>query len=259
MSPNKAAKVPGFMRTQHAFTAHLRDPQTHAAPEDIEDRRMGVYRELLYNNVEDFLAGSYPVLRSILSDSAWHALVRDYFATHRAHTPLFPYMPAEFLEYLEQERAAQASDPPFLLELAHYEWVELGLSLSEEVLPWDQVDVDGDLLQARPVVSPLALLLRYRFPVHRLQRDFQPQQADAEPTLIVVYRDRHDEIGFMAINPPTYRLLQLLSEATHPSGHAVLTQLAQEMQHPEPQTVINGGHATLQELRSKDIILGTAA
>lgn len=255
---NKLDKLPDFMRAQYAFTAHIRDPQAHAAPADIEDRRMAVYRELFYNNVEDFLASSYPVLRDITEDSAWHTIVRDYFARHRAHTPLFPYMPGEFLEYLQHEREPQEADPAFLLELAHYEWVELALSLSEETLEWEEIDPAGDLLRGLPVLSPLALLLQYGFPVHRIQRDFQPQEPGPEATLIIVYRNRSDEIGFMTINPATYRMLQLLGEQQLSSGRAILQQVAQEMQHPNPQAVIDGGLTTLQELKEKDIILGTA-
>ena len=93
---------------------------------------MNIYRELFYNNVEGFMASSFPVLRKIMDDAQWHALVRDYFSNHKARTPLFPEMPREFLHYLQEEREPQDSDPAYLLELAHYEWVELALSLADE-------------------------------------------------------------------------------------------------------------------------------
>ena len=50
---------------QFAFTAHLRDPENNPAPDAIEDRRMGIYRDLFYNNVEGFLSKGFPVIRSI--------------------------------------------------------------------------------------------------------------------------------------------------------------------------------------------------
>lgn len=140
------AATPEFTRRQFEFAAHIRDPEHQPAPAGIEDRRMAVYRELFYNNVESFLSGTFPVLRSLYQDTDWHLLVRDYFSHHRAQTPLFLEIPREFLNWLENERSGQADDPAFLYELAHYEWVELALSISEETLEQDNIDAGGDLL-----------------------------------------------------------------------------------------------------------------
>ena len=46
---------PTFKKHQYEFTAHIRDPERNARPDGIEDRRMGIYRDLFYNNVEGFL------------------------------------------------------------------------------------------------------------------------------------------------------------------------------------------------------------
>ena len=56
------------MQQQYEFAAHIRDPEHKPAPDDIEDRRMGIYRELFYNNVEGFLSNSFPVLRKLMDD-----------------------------------------------------------------------------------------------------------------------------------------------------------------------------------------------
>ena len=54
------------------------------------------------------------------------------------------------------ERQAGSDDPPFLLELAHYEWVELALDIAEQELP-ERVDISAEqLLAGRPLISPLA-------------------------------------------------------------------------------------------------------
>ncbi len=44
MAGNKAPEA--LARLQEEFAAHIRDPQNMAAPEGIEDRRMGIYRDL---------------------------------------------------------------------------------------------------------------------------------------------------------------------------------------------------------------------
>src|SRR5690606_6965982 len=156
-------------------------------------------------NVRDLLGRSFPVLRKVLGEDAWRVMVRDWLVRHRARTPLFLELPQEFLRYLLESRGPQADDPPLLAELPHYERVELALSIDERELDMTGVDPDGDLLEGIPVLSPLALPLAYEWPVHRIGPEFQPATAPPEPTRLVVYRDRRDEVGFLEINLVTAR------------------------------------------------------
>lgn len=246
----------GFIRQQYAFAAHIRAPDSHPAPDDIEDRRMAIYRELFYNNIESFLSNSFPVLRRLLADADWHALARDFYSRHRSHSPLFLEIPREFLNYLEQERGERPGDLPFLRELAHYEWVELALSVAEHT-PAQHVDADGDLLRQLPLVSTLAWPLSYQYPVHRISPGFQPQQPGEQPTYLLVYRDADDEVGFLELNPVSARLFSLLQEGAVDSGREALELIAAELQHPQPEAVIQGGLAILQEWRKRAIVPGT--
>lgn len=248
---------PEFIRRQYEFAAHIRDPQHSPAPTDVEERRMAIYRELFYNNVEGFLSSTFPVLRKIHDDARWHAMARAFFAAHRSHSPLFLDIPREFLTWLREEREPQPADLPFLYELAHYEWAELALSVSEEDIDADNVDPAGDLLDAVPVLSPLVWHLAYEYPVHKIGPDHQPDRAGAQPTFLVVYRDRSDEVGFMEINPVTKRLLELLEENSTATGRELLARIAAEMSHPQPEVVIRGGHDILENLRARDIVTGS--
>ncbi len=248
---------PAFKKFQYEFTAHLRDPENVPAPEGIEDRRIKIYRDLLYNNVEGFIASGFPVIRSIYSDENWHKMVRDFFAHHESHTPYFLEISQEFLAYLENEREPQPEDPQGLLELAHYEWVELALTVMDEDIDLATIDPNGDLLSGRPVLSPVAWPLAYTYPVHAMGPDFLPEQAPEQPTYIIVYRNRNDEVNFLEINPVTARLIGLLQEDDTLTGEQALAKIAQEMNHPNPDVVLKGGHEALEELQSYGIILGT--
>jgi hypothetical protein len=249
--------MPEFTRRQYAFAANIRDPAGNPAPADIEDRRMQIYRELFYNNVENFISGTFPVLRRIYSDADWHALVREYFSRHKSRTPLFHEIPREFLNWLENEHSGNPADPPFLFELAHYEWVELALSIAESPAVTEQTDPDGDLLKGVPVLSPLAWHLAYQYPVHRIGPDYLPQQPGEMPTCLVVYRDRDDDVGFLEINSVTKRLLELIEADNRQTGAELLTQIATEMSHPQPEVVIRGGAEIMHNLRDKQILTGT--
>jgi uncharacterized protein len=251
------ADLPEFQRQQYAFAAHIRDPENQPAPAGIEDRRMAIYRNLFFNNVSQLLAKTFPVLHKILGADAWRILIREYFSTHRAHTPLFLEMPREFLQYLEEERGAVPADPPFQLELAHYEWVELALSIDEREPDLARVRRDGDLLEDRPMLTPLMWSLRYRFPVHRLGPGYQPESAPEQPTLLVVHRNLAGKVAFMEINIVTARLLELLQDDSIGSGRQALEAVASEMDSADLATVIDGGRQIFQQLRARELILGT--
>jgi hypothetical protein len=246
-----------FQRRQYAFAAHIRDPAQQPAPGDVDERRMKIYRDLLYNNVEGFIANGFPVLRAISSDAVWHARVRDFFADHRCHTPYFLEIAREFLDFLERERGAHPDDPPFIRELCHYEWVELALNVADDEADRRDVDRNGDLLEAVPVLSNLAWALAYQWPVHRIGPDFQPTTPPPQPTLLLVYRDRQDKVGFLEINPVTYRLIELLAADRARTGRQILEQIAAELSHPNPKTVIDAGATILNDLRQREIVIGT--
>ncbi len=242
-----------FQQSQFEFAAHLRDPSVNPAPIDIEDRRMNIYRDLIYNNIESFLSTGFPVLRSILDDSHWHQMVRDFVSRHRSHTPYFLEISQEFLRYLQEEREANADDPPFMLELAHYEWVELAMDVLPEDFPENQRVVD-DVLDTVPMVSPLAWKLSYQYPVHRIGEGFQPDHPPAEPTFLVVYRNRDQAVKFLEVNAVTIQLLQLF-ESQAMTGRDALIQIANELQHNSPESVVGNGAAILAQLYSLDILI----
>ncbi len=255
-----------FKQVQYAFTRHIRDPEHAPAPADIEPRRMKIYNELFFNNLATLLAGTYPVLHAVLGPERWAALIRDFMVRHQAHTPLFPEVPQELLRFLQDTRWAEgvpdSRDPPFMLELAHYEWVELALQVADESLDHSSdgmgIDPEGDLLEGIPVVSPLAWPLAYAYPVHTLGPDHQPSAPPLQPTFLVVYRRRDDEVKFMAINAVTARLLELAAAEGNPAtGQALLERIAVELGHPEPAQVVAGGAATLRMLRDNDVLLGS--
>lgn len=223
--------------SQFEMARYLRNPGKYPVPAGIEPRRMKIYERLVYNNIERFISGGFPVLRSLYERDTWHTLVRTFVDQHRCHTPYFLEISQEFLQFLMQSYQSQRSDPPFLAELAHYEWVELALDVSDEVLP-ERVEVD-DMLAAVVTLSPLAWCLCYQFPVHRIGPQFRPLEA-AEPTYLVVYRDWADKVGFIELNAATARLLELVRDNNADTVRALLLGLADELGLPSEQIVAHG-------------------
>ena len=255
VGPDEAVSPLGDLQT--AFAAHIRDPENKPPPEDVEDRRMKIYRDLFFNNIQSMLAGNFPVLHALHAEQDWLALIRDFYAHYRCHTPMFTEIAREFLRYLQDFREVQGNDPPFLLELAHYEWVEMALELDEKELANIAADPAGDLLANPPLLSPLAWPLSYRFPVHRIGPDFRPDAPPEEATHILVYRNREDEVKFMQLNSVSRLLLEFLQEAPASTGLELLNRVAGAIQHPNPEAVIKAGGSLLEGLRNRDVLLGT--
>jgi hypothetical protein len=242
---------------QRQFAAHIRDPDAHPAPEGIEDRRMAVYRELFFNNIRSMLASNFPVLHALHEPDAWTALVRDFYAGYRCQTPLFTEIAREFLRYLQERRDTRPGDPPFMAELAHYEWIELALELDERELDAVPADPDGDPVDSVPVLSPLAWPLTYRFPVHRIRPDFRPDRPPEEATHLLVWRNRRDEVCFMSLNAVARLLLGGLQDRPQATGRELLERLAADIGHPDPERVVTHGAELLADFMARDILLGT--
>ncbi len=251
------AKPAGFQDKQYAFAAHIRDPENVAAPSGIEARRMAIYRELFFNNLKSLLSNMFPVLKKLYSDEDWSLIIRQFMVVHRATTPYFLQLPREFLAFLQDEYETQESDFPFLLELAHYEYIELALSISEASNDMAGVEPDADLLTNVPVKSELAWAFAYQYPVHRIDANFQPDQPGDTPTYLAVYRRADDKVGFLELNPMTAGLLDAIDNNEQGlNGEALLRNLAQQSNYPEVDAFVSHGAVALEEMRQLEILTG---
>lgn len=242
---------PDFIDTQYALAAAVRDPTTRG-PAEIEPRRLAIYQELIYNNLDEFLGNAFPVLRQISDDAQWHGRVRGFLRDYRCHTPLFNQIAQEFVNYLTTTYD-DSDDYPFLTELAHYEWSELALTLAtDEFIGDEQVDID--LLEAAPHASPLTWLSHYVYPVHRIAPDYLPGEDERGDYYIAIYRDRHDKVGFLELNPVSARLLQLVQANGEQTGLALLRQIGEELGNADMTAVYEHGIELLTAWRKRDMI-----
>ncbi len=233
---------------------YLRDPEHCAPPPEMDPKRAQVYRELVFANLSTLISGTFPVLVQILGDKRWRALVRSFLRDYRAHTPKFGEIAEEFVEFLASgpEALADGSWPPFMVELAHYEWVEMALQQSEaEPLAAG----DADLLPDHPLqVSPLAWPLAYAWPVHLVGPDYQPDEAPEQPTLLLVRRAEDWSVKFSALSPLAWRLLQRIDESPELSGCDQLQALAKEVGATGSPAFLDNGLALLQQMLEEGVV-----
>jgi len=246
--------VDNLLRQQQALTRYLRDPEHEAPPADMNAARVNVYRDLVFNNVSQLLGSTFPVLIRIIGQERWRTLIRGFLRDYRAQTPKFGEIAEEFVGYLASEPAvlSEGDWPAFLVELAHYEWVEMVLQQSDaEPLPASN---PAHLLERPLQVSALAWPLAYTWPVQMLGPDHQPATPPAQPTLLLVRRTVDWSVKFSELSPLAWRLLQRIEEFPLLSGREQLQGLALEAGLPETVSFMDGGLALLQQLYEDGVI-----
>ncbi|MDO9225629.1 MAG: putative DNA-binding domain-containing protein [Pseudomonadota bacterium] len=245
-----------FSDYQAAFAARIRDPKQAPRPPGDSAKRMRVYEELLFNNLENFLLACYPITRQLLGARVWKQTLRRFFSAHRSHSPLFRDIPKAFLDWLEAGGATRFPALPFLAEFMHYEWLELSVSVSLDDPDLTAVEPEGDLLKGRPAPHPTARMACYHYPVHRIGPRFKPTVADGQVYCYLLFRDETDTVRFIQLNPLSARLLELLREQRS-SGREALAHLAAQTAPDQYEKLVQAGGDLLRDLRDQGALLGT--
>ncbi len=244
--------TPAFQQQQRQFLNYLRQPQAALLPNGFAPERLAVYVDLLYNKFDESLTACFPVIHSLLNQDNWRALLLDFIARHRCQTPYYRQIPDEFVQYLQQERQ-HPDDWPFLAELAHFEWIELQLSIAEAEAMAVKPLSAAQLLAGVPVFAPVIELLHYRWPVQDIGPSYQPREAPTTVTHILGFRDSRDQVQFIALNSATNKLIKWLRQGL--SGEQALQVLANEFTDVPVPDFIHYGQQILADLNQRGAII----
>jgi len=255
---------------QHALTRHLRDPLRYPSPAGMNAARVKIYRELIPANLTSLLGATFPVLVSLLGQENWALLVKRFLRDFPSYTPRFGEISAQFVEFLNSLDPASIPAScwrPFMVELAHYEWVEVVLMQRDEepLAPAEAAfsfasgssyrqTVCTVLLERGLHLSPLAWPLAYTWPVHRLAPAYQPTHTPESPTLLLVWRDPDDVVRFSELSPLAWRLLQSIEQSPGVSVRLLLQQLGKEAAAPDMSVFMTSAEALLQSLLDQRIV-----
>ncbi|MCY3885721.1 MAG: hypothetical protein OXG24_12505 [Gammaproteobacteria bacterium] len=100
--------------------------------------------------------------------------------------------------------------------------------------------------------SPLVRLLSYQWPVHLMDEKFNFSELPSEATWLIAYRDRRNRVEFLASNPRTVRMLELLEQ---PRTSRELAQELVEEFHIESDTLSNQAFKTLESFVQLGIVV----
>ncbi len=254
--------LPAFLNYQHQFVDYLRNPPTDESVPETLPARVNVYAKLLHSKINGSLRTCFPILRELLGETQWHTLVQDFIKVHCCQSPLYREIPDEFVDYLMHE-TPQIELPEFIIDLAHYEWMELILETENSVNAPPILPVNDDLLTIIPALNPVLHLLHYRYPVQSINatdeywKNWQDRLIpyEQEPVILAGIRDTDYKIHFIKLNPVTARLIELMQEGLSTSEQALL-ELAAEMHYGDLETILPFGIDILQQLTTQQIIIG---
>ena len=246
-----------FIETQQNFMDYIKDP-SNPLPEGIEARRMKIYRELFFNNVDGFVSNAFPVLKSLYSEQDWQQRVQLFFVEHDCHTPIFIEIAQEFLLFLQTEYTATEQDPAFMLELAHYEWLELVVAVAQESSQQKIInvaDIDTDAITKMSLsVSSTSQIAQYTFDVQHISEDYRPDTPTEAPQFFCIYADFDDEVSFLQLNPLTAQVLAYMSQFESVQYSELIDWLLETFTNIESEVLQQGCIELLLQLSDKGII-----
>lgn len=241
-------------KAQFSFANYIRDPATYPAPDGIADERLNVYRELFFNNVRGFIDTAFPVLHSLYRADAWLALQQRFFAGYACQSPYFLHIAEQFVSFL-QDYELTKQDPPFLAELAHYEWAELYVGTKQAQQVTRRLAPE-DVATSPLTLSELALLSVYRYPVQRISNTFQPE-APGELQCFLIYRDYQDDVIFVTLSQASLLLLNQLNDNPRQTLSELTQTLAPYLAPLSSTQLQEAALPLLQQLAEKGAIVTT--
>lgn len=245
-----------FSDIQRQFTHYLRNPSCAPLPTGTDLREMRFYARSYRRKLRHLLETRWPTLAETLGRDMLSSLIDDYVRLPRESVGGKSTLEEAFVQYLEEESPRRGL-PPFMPELANFSMVATLVTGSPREIEDDDLDRDGDLLGRVPVFSPLAELLTYEWPVHRIGADFLPKTKPAQATRLIVYRDRRGHGGWIELNQWAAEIaLQVKDNVIAKTGAEILVDSRNNNPLLDRHSLMREGAVILKALQRRDIIIG---
>lgn len=245
-----------FQALQRELTAHLRDPEANPAPEGPQDRRIAIYRRLVFGNASRLLGANFPLTRRQLGKTAFSALIRDFLREHRAETPYFPRMAGELQAWHQKAEPNRPDDPPWLGELILYESEKRRLRNAADPAPKPEIDPKGDVVAGVPAPSPLLRLLTLRYPVHKGKAGKLDDAPPEAPSFLLLRRDNAGRMRTEELNVLSAGLLAMILDGSPQTGAELLDNMMQQAPAEARPALIRQGKAQLRRFHRIGVLLG---
>lgn len=231
----------------------------------IPFERFETYRKHISVGLLGGIEDAFPVLRSLVSEAEWNGLLNDFYLKRLTRSPIARRVFREFSYYLQKRyRGPLLKRLPYLRELADYENVDLRLfyDVDRPVPALDVKDVGSVtdptlLLGLVPVLNPHHVLHVYRWPVHRICREFSsPKQVKPGRYALLVYRDPETlQVRFLEANPLVAEFVGRMRPGRS-TVEALLGALIRRHRPADPRAFVTEAIGVLSFLKEKGVLLG---
>ncbi|WP_111895788.1 DUF2063 domain-containing protein [Acinetobacter sp. MB5] len=202
-----------FQKIQQQFCHAIRQADYAAMPQ-VQPERLQLYRAHLLNNVRSFIDRVYPIAQSLLPSETWTQLINDFFKEEQCQSPFYNDISQQFRDYIEQHQSAMLEQYPWFAELLQYEWLELYLDTIE--LP--EMILENNL--SWQLITPVWVLV-YQYPVYQWQAGMSVADCQVQPSAILVWRDREDQVQVRVISTVWAILIEQLSQSLQSSEQLI--------------------------------------
>ncbi|MDO4682529.1 MAG: putative DNA-binding domain-containing protein [Lautropia sp.] len=185
-----------------------------AAPQGVEAQLAQMRHAMT-----DIVTRCFPLCRQLIGDEDWKTLLDRFLASDGLHEATHVHqVPRAFIAFL-QGPAEAGQLPPWMPELAHYEWIEMEVISATQKAP--EYGPQGIAL------SPRLRLQAYDWPVQQIRPDHVA--IAPELSFFAVYQNRAGDIRFSQLSPAAAQMLGIL-QTNGCDWHRACQKLARQLE-----------------------------
>ncbi len=245
------------------FAATCRTGEYEEDIPGVSSERAGVYRNLIFDGVEDTLRKAYPITFALLSlkpgknskyKNLWEELTNRFFSGHESSSPELWRMPYFLYEFARQCSFAEYCGIPFVEDLLYFEWIEIEVHMMED-LPIPFFVAEGNPRKDKWAATPEFRIIQLTYPVHRAEHF-----GDCSPGnyFVLCFRNLHSkEVHFCELSPMSVLIAEQLGEGCFSLNELSEMVLdAAELSSADASRVNDEALTILQDLKDAHFILG---
>ncbi|WP_372366529.1 putative DNA-binding domain-containing protein [Candidatus Uabimicrobium sp. HlEnr_7] len=166
------------------------------------EKRLAIYQRFVRNHVVKTLGKNYIMFRRLVKKELWGILSDQYFRDYPATgwrlnscTKLF----VDFIAKKVREEKALGGEE-FYIELAQFEWEEVIVYCSENVIPKSQEI-------ANPVLNPTLSVMNFEYPIGTFTMHWRGGKRKEEPWITSkVYLQKQPQMVFLLRHPQNQKV-----------------------------------------------------
>ncbi|SCA58378.1 hypothetical protein AB751O23_AA_00470 [Chlamydiales bacterium SCGC AB-751-O23] len=218
----------------------------------ISEDKAGVYRRLVFNNIDGNLENAYPITFSYLTNEQWNELVQDFFIKSDLPSPLLWRMPKELLSFVKKEKYSKKFNMPFLDDLLLFEWEEIDVyMMPNQKMPYEN---HPDAFYEVPLLNPEHKVLDLQYPVFKT-RNLKNLSEKGAYFVSLHRHPKNKEVLFFEHSYFYMYLFELMKEQKD-SMRDLLKETAQVFNIIENEALVEKTKRWLREMEGEGLLLG---